>query len=123
MELLNPLEQLLSVCAQDGEACWISGVRHDQARARRDLGVHEMTPQGVTRIHPMLHWTAEQISEYIDCYALPKHPLAEKGYDSIGCQPCTVPGSGREGRWPGQVKDGCGIHGLISRKVSTEPQA
>ena len=32
------------------------------------------------------------------------------GYDSIGCAPCTLPGSGRDGRWAGEDKTECGIH-------------
>ena len=41
---------------------------------------------------------------------LPYHPLHDHGYASIGCAPCTLPGSGREGRWAGQEKTECGLH-------------
>ena len=41
---------------------------------------------------------------------LPYHPLHDQGYESIGCAPCTQPGSGREGRWAGTDKTECGIH-------------
>jgi len=47
---------------------------------------------------------------------LPRHPLVEDGYPSIGCMPCTRrthAGDGyRDGRWSGLDKDECGIHGL-----------
>jgi phosphoadenosine phosphosulfate reductase len=41
---------------------------------------------------------------------LPYNPLHDAGYESIGCAPCTQPGSGREGRWAGTEKTECGIH-------------
>ena len=41
---------------------------------------------------------------------LPYHPLHDQGYASIGCAPCTQPGSGREGRWAGTDKIECGLH-------------
>lgn len=113
------LDGLLDVYAQRGPACWVSGVRHDQTRARSRLQEREKTPQGVARVHPMLHWTGEQIEAYVVDHALPRHPLESAGYFSVGCQPCTIPGRGREGRWPGQVKEGCGIHNLIDWKKGT----
>ena len=96
--------------------CWISGVRHDQTKAREGLLERESAPHGITRVHPMLHWTSQQVNEYIDEHNLPRHPLWEKGYSSIGCWPCTNQGSGRQGRWEGQSKEGCGIHHLLERK-------
>jgi phosphoadenosine phosphosulfate reductase len=41
---------------------------------------------------------------------LPYHPLHDQGYASIGCAPCTQPGSGRDGRWAGTDKVECGLH-------------
>ena len=47
-------------------------------------------------------------------HGLPRHPLSEKGYASIGCRPCTRPlregETGRDGRWAGSGKTECGIH-------------
>ena len=100
--------------------CWISGVRSEQTRAREGLREREAAPHGITRVHPMLRWTAQDVKEYIEKHSLPRHPLWDKGYDSIGCWPCTVRGSGRSGRWEGQRKDGCGIHNLIERKPCEE---
>jgi phosphoadenosine phosphosulfate reductase len=121
---VKPLEEHLE---QMGEAfykgevgngfCWISGVRRDQTRARGWLKEREFTPQRVTRCHPMIDWTSEQVDAYIAEHDLPVHPLHSKGYSSIGCQPCTIPGNGREGRWPGMSKEGCGIHGLLDRET------
>jgi phosphoadenosine phosphosulfate reductase len=38
------------------------------------------------------------------------NPLLSQGYGSIGCWPCTGPGEGREGRWPGTARLECGLH-------------
>ena len=52
--------------------------------------------------------------------ALVKHPLTDKGYASIGCEPCTTRGAlgagPRDGRWAGRDKTECGIH-FIGGKV------
>ena len=112
---VEPLAGLLDAQHRIRPSCWVSGVRHGQTRARDSLEEREKTPQGVTRIHPLLDWTDEQVEEYISDHSLPRHPLHSAGYSSIGCRPCTVPGRGRSGRWPGQEKEGCGIHNLVSR--------
>jgi phosphoadenosine phosphosulfate reductase len=117
---VQPLQRLLTAQAMLRPSCWISGVRHDQTWARVGLQEREGTEQGVTRIHPMLDWTTDQVDEYIESHSLPRHPLAARGYTSIGCEPCTVPGDGRSGRWPGEQKEGCGIHHLLNREVCTE---
>ena len=41
---------------------------------------------------------------------LPKHPLAEVGYGSVGCTHCTEKGKSREGRWAKTEKTECGLH-------------
>ena len=47
---------------------------------------------------------------FIKDHHLPFHPLISKGYFSIGCEHCTVPGKGREGRWNNSPKTECGLH-------------
>jgi phosphoadenosine phosphosulfate reductase len=48
--------------------------------------------------------------DYIARNDVPYNPLHDRGYDSIGCAPCTVAGLGRDGRWAGTGKIECGIH-------------
>lgn len=92
---------------------WVNGVRADQNANRKNLKEFENTPQGGSRYHPMLNWTKQEIWQYISIMELPRHPLDEKGYVSIGCEPCTVEPSfddERGGRWLGQSKNECGLH-------------
>ena len=53
---------------------------------------------------------------------LPYNPLHDQGYESIGCAPCTQPGSGREGRWAGKDKTECGLH-VVSMRDSAASTA
>jgi len=93
---------------------WITGVRGDQSNTRAGF-VEEMPgPFGTTRFHPMLGWTKGDIWNYVSHHDLPRHPLGELGYESVGCVPCTrapsLDGEERDGRWSGLNKSECGLH-------------
>jgi phosphoadenosine phosphosulfate reductase len=68
----------------------------------------------ITKINPLAAWSDERLEQYIVDHALPRNPLTERGYPSIGCWPCTrpvAPGEDkRAGRWSGHVKTECGLH-------------
>lgn len=70
--------------------------------------------QGRLKINPLIDWDADRISAYFEEHDLPRHPLIERGFASIGCSPCTravKPGENpRAGRWAGWDKVECGIH-------------
>lgn len=93
---------------------WINGVRADQSAVRSAMKVEQPAAHGAIRFHPMLDWNAKMIWEYQKEYDLPKHPLEEKGYVSIGCEPCTrrldPEMHEREARWYGLRKVECGLH-------------
>lgn len=91
---------------------WINGLRKSQSEYRATFNEEEQTPQNALRYHPIINWSDDMIMEYINTFKLPKHPLNEKGYFSIGCEPCTKPSSinDRKGRWAGQEKRECGLH-------------
>ena len=97
----------------EGHDIWINGVRKDQSNFRAELSETEETEQGCKRVHPMLEWTAKDVFYYRKVFDLPKHPLDESGFASIGCQPCTkldfCEQYSRNGRWAGQNKNECGI--------------
>jgi phosphoadenosine phosphosulfate reductase len=96
---------------------WLRGIRRDQAKTRADTQFVEWSQRYQCHaVSPLLNWTSRDFHEYVKKHDLPRHPLWEKGYVSIGCNPlsCTRPvGEGedpRAGRWAGQDKIECGIN-------------
>lgn len=73
---------------------------------------------GRLKVNPLITWTPADIDAYFAEHDLPRHPLVEQGFPSIGCQPCTnrvKPGEDpRSGRWAGWEKVECGIHTPLS---------
>jgi len=106
---VQPLEPVLSEYD-----VWINGVRADQSAVRKNFQIEEPAPHGVIRFHPMLDWNMRMIYAYLKEYNLPRHPLEEKGYTSIGCEPCTrkmdLEMHEREARWYGLKKTECGLN-------------
>lgn len=110
---VEPLQRAL----QDYDG-WISGLRRDQSPMRSETPIVEaqLLPSGdeVMKIHPLAHWTRDDVAAYVTEHSIPTHPLLEQGFRSIGCQPCTRAISDNEderaGRWDGQAKTECGIH-------------
>ena len=98
---------------------WVTGLRRQQAATRSSTPVVAPDPEheGLTKIAPLASWTKDQVWAYIHEHDLPHHPLYERGYTSIGCEPCTRATTRgedeRAGRWwweqEGEVKE-CGLH-------------
>lgn len=92
---------------------WITGRKRYQGGQRANLPFIEREGKHL-KINPLIHFTPKTILEYFEQHNLPKHPLTEKGFSSIGCKPCTRPvekgGDPRSGRWVGLDKVECGIH-------------
>jgi phosphoadenosine phosphosulfate reductase len=90
---------------------WVTGIRREQAPTRAASPKLERDERrGIWKLNPLADWSEKDVWRYIFEHDLPYHPLHDEGYASIGCAPCTRPGSGREGRWSGQDKTECGIH-------------
>ena len=90
---------------------WITGIRREQATTRATTPKAEHDDRrGIVKLNPLADWSDKDVWTYIFKHDLPYNPLHDQGYDSIGCLPCTVPGSGRDGRWAGSDKTECGIH-------------
>jgi phosphoadenosine phosphosulfate reductase len=90
---------------------WFTGIRREQAPTRAAAPKLERDERrGIWKLNPLADWSEKDIWRYIFEHDLPYHPLHDEGYSSIGCAPCTQPGSGRDGRWTGQDKTECGIH-------------
>ena len=116
---LNKIQPLEPVLIE--KDVWINGIRAEQSAHRKAMGTVEKGPFGTLRYHPVLHWTNKDIYYYRKLHNLPPHPLEEKGYLSIGCEPCTrkadLSGDERQGRWFGMKKTECGLHtDLVEKK-------
>lgn len=99
--------------ALDGFDAIVTGRKRFQTHARAAMAPVEYF-ESRFRFNPLAEWSAAELESYFAEHALPRHPLAEDGYPSIGCMPCTRrlhAGEGyRDGRWSGLDKDECGIH-------------
>jgi phosphoadenosine phosphosulfate reductase len=101
---VEPLEQIKSQYQ-----VWVSSLMRWQTEHRADLDIFEVR-RGIIKFNPMIDVTQAERDAYIREHDLPFHPLVAKGYSSIGCSHCTVPGDGRSGRWVGKPKTECGLH-------------
>jgi len=99
--------------ALKGFEAQITGRKRFQTRERAAMHAVEYF-EGRFRFNPLADWPQSDLDAYMVEHDLPRHPLVEDGYPSIGCMPCTrrvKAGEGyREGRWAGLDKDECGIH-------------
>jgi phosphoadenosine phosphosulfate reductase len=97
--------------ALEGSDAWITGIRREQSPTRATAEPIEFDERrGIWKFNPLVEWTEQDLWRRIHERDLPYHPLHDQGYSSIGCAPCTRPGSGRDGRWAGSEKTECGIH-------------
>ncbi len=107
-----PLDESL-----DGYDGWATGLRRSQTPDRADTPVVAWADRGgrkLVKVAPLAAWTPADVAGHRRLHDLPTHPLAERGFSSIGCAPCTrqvAPGEDpRAGRWAGRSKTECGIH-------------
>ena len=102
---------------------WITGQRRDQSPSTRaQVAIVETDPvfsspeHELIKFNPLANWTSRQVWSYIRENNVPFNPLHERGFISIGCEPCTraiLPGQHeREGRWwwEEQTHKECGLH-------------
>ena len=110
---LRKVEPLARAIA--GKQAWITGVRRADGptRAGAPVAAYDIG-RGLVKVNPLATLTDDDMALYVQLYDLPAHPLADKGYASIGCWPCTrpvAPGEDkRAGRWSGNAKTECGLH-------------
>jgi phosphoadenosine phosphosulfate reductase len=107
---IEPLDRALT-----GRSAWMSGLRRADTASRADtpvVGVDER--RGLVKLNPLAGWSDADVERYAREHDLPEHPLAARGYASVGCWPCTrpvAPGEDtRAGRWEGTEKTECGLH-------------
>jgi phosphoadenosine phosphosulfate reductase len=105
--------------------CWITGLRRQQSHTRAGIGIVELyslsdgSGHNMVKLNPMANWNHEAVWAYLRQHKIPYNPLHDRGYCSIGCQPCTRTTDsegGRSGRWMGFNKVECGIHTFMQKK-------
>jgi phosphoadenosine phosphosulfate reductase len=102
---------------------WITGQRKDQSLDTRQeipevqIDTAFSTPEHpLMKFNPLINWSSSQVWDYIEAYQVPYNELHEKGFISIGCEPCTravLPNQQeRAGRWwwESGAKKECGLH-------------
>ena len=94
-----------------GRTGWLSGLRRSDSPDRAATPVVEVDRRGLLKFNPLAAWDDDAVEAYAEERGLIVHPLSVQGYESIGCWPCTEPGRGRDGRWAGEARSECGIHG------------
>lgn len=104
---INKLEPLQKV--KDNYSIWMSGLIGYQNSYRSNLDIISEKTE-MLRCYPLIDWSSEMVDEYMEMYGLPQNPLGARGYSSIGCTHCTIPGKGRDGRWSDTEKTECGLH-------------
>jgi phosphoadenosine phosphosulfate reductase len=100
-----------------GYDVWFTGLRRVQSPTRANLKALDTfpLPSGKTllKVSPVADWSDKDIWEYAKEHDIPRLPLYDLGYTSIGCEPCTLlpidPSNARSGRWSGRKLE-CGIH-------------
>ncbi len=109
---INKVEPMQRAIKELGVRGWITGLRRQQAKSRKAVGVLQLQ-KGVVKIQPIIDWTDRMIYEYLKKHDLPYHPLWEQGYVSIGdvhtTRPLTANMTEEETRFFG-LKRECGLH-------------
>ncbi len=111
---IEPLKRAIK-----GYDVWITGIRADQSANREDMDFIEWDDLNkIVKIHPLFQWSLADVEQFLKEYNVPYNPLHDKGFPSIGCQPCTraiQPGDDfRAGRWwwEDKSKKECGLHAV-----------
>ncbi|MGF1512428.1 MAG: phosphoadenylyl-sulfate reductase [Elainellaceae cyanobacterium] len=119
LEALNQYDQIRKVepmqraLRELGATAWLAGLRRQQTDHRRSLD-RVMRQDGVTKVHPILSWTAQDVYQYLTAHDLPYHPFFDQGYVTVGdwhsSRPLTAEDTGdRSTRFHG-LKQECGLH-------------
>ncbi|MGV9299584.1 MULTISPECIES: phosphoadenylyl-sulfate reductase [Amycolatopsis] len=97
-------------------SAWVTGVRRVDAPTRANTPIVTWDERnGLVKINPIAAWTDDEFNGYLHSNGILENPLVSIGYLSIGCAPCTAKVEAgqdpRSGRWAGQSKTECGLHG------------
>ena len=101
--------------AAKGRHAWASAIRRDQSEDRAGAPIVGWDRKfQLVKVSPLANWTKKDVWSLIVSENIPYNPLHDRGYPSIGCEPCTraiLSGEDeRAGRWSGFQKTECGLH-------------
>ena len=103
--------------ALEGVDCWITGLRAEHSENRKAMPMVEKDEaRNILKVHPLTKWTTKEVKEEIKKHNIPYNSLHDRGFVSIGCQPCTRAikegDDFRAGRWwwENTDKKECGLH-------------
>ena len=120
---VEPLKRALK-----GKRAWITGLRREQAESRSvvEMRVFDQA-HDLWKFNPLAEWSEADVWKYLRDRKVPYNALHDRGYPSIGCEPCTravKPGEdARAGRWwwerEGAAKE-CGLHQIPVRVAGVQ---
>ena len=109
--------------ALEGKAIWITGLRAAQSDNRSEMkGFEWDSGNKIVKFNPLRKWDLDEVKNYVKENNVPYNVLHDKGFVSIGCEPCTraiKPGENfRAGRWWWEQNSGkeCGLHEVAPKK-------
>ena len=110
---INKVEPMQRALRELGAQGWITGLRRQQAKSRKEVGVLQLQ-NGVVKVQPIIDWTDRMVYQYLKKHDLPYHPLWEQGYVSIGdvhtTRPLTADMTSEEQTRFFGLKRECGLH-------------
>ena len=115
---VEPLDRALKQkYSSENVDLWITGIRKEHSQGRFNKNFIEIdNNRNITKFHPLFFLTQKEIRKEVEKFHIPYNPLHDKGYPSIGCNPCTrAIRKGehfRSGRWWWEKEDKkeCGLH-------------
>ncbi|QJR15596.1 phosphoadenylyl-sulfate reductase [Usitatibacter palustris] len=118
---VEPLNRALA-----GKRAWVTGLRREQSDSRAKLVESEAdTARRLWKFNPLVEWTDEDVWQYLRLNSVPWNKLHDRGYPSIGCEPCTrAVRQGehpRAGRWWWEQEDAkkeCGLHVIPLKEIA-----
>lgn len=105
-----------------GKSAWMTGQRKDQSVTRTSVSVvhsddvHGTPDARLVKLNPLANWTSAQVWQYIRDNEIPYNQLHDRGFVSIGCEPCTRelrPGEHERAArwwWEESTQRECGLH-------------
>lgn len=110
--LITKVEPMNRALTELGRDIWLSGMRRAQSRTRADRPFAEQQKKTL-KVYPILDWADAQVEVYFQTHQIPRHPLAAKGYVTMGDWHSTVPATTgvdpEATRFNGQKYE-CGLH-------------